>query len=387
MTLQNVHTIDNVRPVDIFISEGRIGTIIQQQISEKKKGEASLIFENAIAFPGLINSHDHLEFNLFPRLANGPYKNYMEWGTDIHQHHKELIKGILKIPKQLRTEWGIYKNLLNGVTTVAQHGEHVDIKDPLIEVFSDCYSLHSIGLEKYWQSTLNKPFAKHQPFVIHIGEGTDTAAFEEINKLIKWNLFKRKLIAVHGVAMKAEQARSFDALVWCPDSNFFLLGSTAKVGELKKETKILFGTDSTLSANWNMWEQIRVARKTNMLSDQELFDALTVLPASTWGLSNKGSLMPGKNADIVVAKKKFEDGFSDNFFSLNPEDILLVLKNGEIILFDEVLLSQINQGESGGEFSKVFIANASKYVRGNLPALIKRIKSYTTEINFPIETE
>jgi cytosine/adenosine deaminase-related metal-dependent hydrolase len=28
-----------------------------------------------LLLPGLINAHDHLEFNLFPRLGRGPYPN------------------------------------------------------------------------------------------------------------------------------------------------------------------------------------------------------------------------------------------------------------------------------------------------------------------------
>ena len=40
-------------------------------------------FENAVALPGFINSHDHLEFNSFPLLANRVYNNYTEWARDI----------------------------------------------------------------------------------------------------------------------------------------------------------------------------------------------------------------------------------------------------------------------------------------------------------------
>jgi len=388
MIIRNVHINDYEGLQSITVSNEKIKNIGSTEVvTDDDEDKQSIIFDNAIAFPGLINSHDHLDFNLFPRLGNQVYKSYMEWGTDIHRQNKDIINSILRIPKELRIEWGVYKNLLNGVTTVVQHGERFNIEKPVINIFQDCYSLHSVGLEKHWELRLNRPFVKNQPFVIHIGEGTDVAAFKEINKLIKWNLFKRNLIAIHGVAMNPEQAKSFKALVWCPDSNFFLLGTTANIRELKKSTKIIFGTDSTVSADWNIWEQIRLARKTGLLTDQELFDSLTCLPASVWGFDDRGILSGGKIADIVVAKMKGKKDSMDSFFKLNPEDILLVVRKGKIILFDEMLYAQLNRNIILREFGRIFINNIGKYVKGNLTELTSQIKKYPIEIKLPIEIE
>jgi hypothetical protein len=335
----------------------------------------------------LINSHDHLEFNLFPKLANGTYNNYLDWGPDIHANNKDIIESVLKIPVYLRVKWGVFKNLLNGVTTVIQHGEYFEIENPPINVFQQCHSLHSVGLEKHWKYHLNKPFAKNQPYVIHIGEGTDTKASREITELIKWNLFKRKLIAVHGVAMNTKQAKSFEALVWCPDSNLFLLNATAKVNDLKKKTKILFGTDSTLSASWNIWEHIRLAKQLNMMSDTEIFDSLTSIPSEVWGLNDIGILEEEKIADVVVTKMKNSVGQINSFFRVNPEDVLLILQSGRIILFDEMLYIQLDNYVDRNRFSKIFINNACKYVYGNLKELIKEIRQYSAKARFPIEIE
>src|SRR6185312_14526801 len=115
---------------------------------------------------------------------------------------------------------------------------------------------------------LNNFFTNRRPFAIHIGEGTDKASHDEINELIRWNLFKRKIIGVHGVAMDEDQAAAFEALVWCPASNYFLLNDTASIDELKIKTTILFGTDSTLTSSWNLWEHLRIARDTLLLTDE-----------------------------------------------------------------------------------------------------------------------
>ncbi|HEY2726501.1 MAG TPA: amidohydrolase family protein [Parafilimonas sp.] len=384
IALQNVFDVKGNVIEEISIGEGKIKSINEHPSNNKKNFQ--FYFNNAIAFPGLINSHDHLDFDLFPRLGNKIYEDYIEWGRDIHEKNKETINNVLKVPKALRIQWGIYKNLLAGVTTVVHHGEYIQTKNDLLNIYQQSNVLHSAQLEKKLKLKLNNPFAKPFPFVIHVGEGTNEQSHAEINELIKWNLFKRELIGVHGIAMTEEQAKYFKAIIWCPDSNLFLQNKTAAVDKLKKYTTILFGTDSTVSADWNIWSQLRLARKTNLLNDKELYKSITESGSLIWNL-NAGSLEKNKDADIVVAKSKSSFNYFDNFFSLKPEDILLILYKGEVVLFDESLVTQFTEDEFLKLFSKIFINNNCKYVKGDLPALIKVIKQYNPDSNFPFEIE
>jgi cytosine/adenosine deaminase-related metal-dependent hydrolase len=345
----------------------------------------SLSFGQDLAFPGLVNSHDHLDFNSFPRLGHYPYPNYVEWGNDIHARDKGLINQVLRIPKALRILWGIYKNLLNGVTTVVNHGPPLQVSNELITIYQPCCSLHSVRLEKHWKLKLNLPGHLGHPCVIHIGEGTDPVSGQEIDALIRWNIFRRPLIGVHGVAMSGQQAASFSALVWCPDSNLFLLGKTAGLQELKHHTRILFGTDSTVSGSWNLWEQLRGAQATGMATPQEIYDMVTVNAAAVWHLPHTGRLAPGRQADVVIARNKSTCGFLDGFFQVNPEDILLVVHRGEIKLFDETLSPQLErQDRLPAGFSSFSIGQERKFVKGNLPALVAEITSHHPEITFPV---
>jgi len=381
MLLKNVHIVGAPAPQHIHIQNGKIKAVAD---ADGDQATSSLSFENAIAFPGLINSHDHLDFNLFPQIGNHIYNNYTEWSRDIRKNNQPDIDAVLKIPIKLRTQWGLYKNLLNGVTTVVNHGEHLKIDEKLLNVFQDCYSLHSIHFENNWKYQLNGLFKKKSSFVIHVGEGTDKASGKEIDTLIKWNLFKRKLVGVHAVAMNATQAGRFHAVVWCPVSNYFLLDATTDVSLLKKYTRIIFGTDSTLTSGWNIWEHLRMARKTAMLSDNELLDSITAAAATVWGL-NKGTIETGKDADIVIAKNNGDDKTLDTFYSLNPEDILLVMQRGNIRLFDESLYDQLKSASFDTDgFGKVSINDHVKFVEGDLPALIGEIKKYKADISFPI---
>jgi cytosine/adenosine deaminase-related metal-dependent hydrolase len=381
MQLCNLNIIGNgkERLQNIQVTGKKITAVADsEKYSKKSSNETIINFENVIAFPGLINSHDHLDFNLFPPTGNRIYNNYIEWGKDIHGPGKEIISTVLKIPQHARTQWGLYKNLLNGITTVINHGEKLNIRNNIINVIQNNYCLHSIQFEKNWKFKLNRVLAKAHPFVIHIGEGTDEASHNEIDTLIKWNLFKRKIIGVHGVAMDEEQAKAFEALVWCPASNYFLLNKTAAIDKLKTKTFILFGTDSTLTSGWNLWEHIRLARNTQLVSDNELFDMLTTKPAMVWGLKGSGKIAEQYSADIVIAKKNNISNNFDSFFSLNPDDILLILHNGEIKLFDTTLLDKMNGTDfKGTGFSKIFMGESCKYVEGSLPELPEQVPFYS----------
>jgi imidazolonepropionase-like amidohydrolase len=184
--------------------------------------------------------------------------------------------------------------------------------------------------------------------------------------------------------MNAEQAENFDALIWCPASNYFLLNKTADIKNLKTKTSILFGTDSTLTASWNLWEHLRMARKIKMMTDEELFQTLTKNPAEKWRQKNIGSISINSNADVVIAKSYGNKGF-DAFYSINPEDILLVLHKGKIRLLDEEIKCQLLAGGcSFSRFSKIIINGKRKYVYGNLPGLIRKVKAYYPKVDFPI---
>jgi cytosine/adenosine deaminase-related metal-dependent hydrolase len=386
MRLRNLSIIDGVGLKDILI-EGRKITAVNDTESNPPslQNEIAVSFQEAIAFPGLINSHDHLDFNVFPKLGNKTYANYTEWGRDIQEKNKEEITEVLKIPQPLRTRWGIYKNLLNGVTSVVNHGKRLFTgeEEDLIRVFQDCYSLHSVGFEKNWKWKLNRPFSLSRTIAIHTGEGTDESAKQEIDQVLAWNLFKRPLIGIHGVAMSEKQAQGFHALIWCPASNYFLLNRTARVDQLKKKLPILFGTDSTLTAGWNIWEQIRQARKEGQMTDQELLDTLTLAPAKAWGWKELGKIEAGRVADIVVARPKEGLRGMDAFYGLDPKDILLVLSEGKIRLFDPSLFKNLADTDLElGDFHQA--GSSGKYTQGDLPGLINAIRAYYPAASFPM---
>jgi cytosine/adenosine deaminase-related metal-dependent hydrolase len=379
MILRNVILVENGQKASIKIKEDMISAVL---MDDDNSDETVINFDDAIAFPGLINSHDHLDFNLFPSLGEKLYQNYTEWGKQIHQDYSNEIAAILKIPTSLREHWGIYKNLICGVTTVVNHGPKIQVAEKLIRVIEGGQNLHSVQFEKWWKIKLNNPFKLHKKVVIHVGEGIDESAKKEIDSLINWNLLKRSLIGIHGVAMEIGQVLAFKALIWCPQSNYFLLNATARINLIKKFRTVLFGTDSTLTSSWNIWDHLDLARSLKMLGDQELYHTLNSNPAKIWQLAS-GKLEKGFAADMVIAKRKNNPDAFDAFFKIRPADLLLVMKNGKILLFDESLLPQLSD-LADINFQKIMVKGSLKYVFGKLHELMEQIKGYQPSVQFPI---
>jgi cytosine/adenosine deaminase-related metal-dependent hydrolase len=381
--LNNVFMTNEHLPVNISVCGEKIHGL-SSVINLYDPDRVQIYFADAIAIPGLINSHDHLDFNCFKPLGERTFNNYTEWGRNIHQNFKDEIKSILKIPQRLRTAWGMYKNLLSGITTVVNHGDFLHIENPLIDIYQEPQNLHSVHFEKNWIWKLNNPLNKSRDCIIHTGEGKDEQSVLEIDKLIKFNLLKRNLVGVHGVAMNSEQAKNFKALIWCPESNRVLLNKHAPVAHLKKIIRIVFGTDSTLTGDWNIWNHLRLAESLQLVNDVELFEMVTGSPADLWNL-NKGQLEPGRDADIIIIQNKHASHGISELLQTNPEDILMVIHRGNIRLFDESLLPQFKKLPfTISRFSRVEINGRIKFTEGNLPDLISAIKSYQPSVNFPV---
>jgi cytosine/adenosine deaminase-related metal-dependent hydrolase len=384
MILRGLELVGTDRPrCDVGVSGGmftRVGQVESRRPAEAPV-EAEVAFTDAIACPGLVNSHDHLEFDLYPSLGHRHYGDYVEWGADIHSRDAKTIAAIESLPRRLRLEWGALKNLLAGVTTAAHHGPTTDdvaLASLPIACVQRGSSIHSLRLGGHWRWRLNAPWPR-EPYVFHVAEGTSDAARREVDELVRWNLFGRELVAVHALAMNEARADRFRAVVWCPLSNEFLFGATADVGRLKARTAILFGTDSTLTADWNLWVHLRRARASGVLSDEELFASLTSTPAEVWRLPQVGRIDEGHVASLLVARKKRENRW-DAFFAIDPEDLLLVLHRGVVLLVD----ASVQDVEVAAPSTRIRINGSEKRVAADVGRLLERIRAQGVEPNVPI---
>ena len=235
-----------------------------------------------IALPGLINAHDHLEFNLYPRLGRGPYPNSKAWAEDVYAPHRDPIRQQLQVPKSVRLVWGGIKNLLSGVTTVCHHNrrddptldDHFPVR--VIKRFGWAHSLDfSPDVRERFLAT-----PKSWPFILHLGEATDAHGVEEIFKLHEMGALDNRTILVHAVALDSKglalAKTCGGSLIWCPSSNLFMLGKTLEARVLRSRLPIALGSDSAVTAEGDLLDELRVAR--HRVDRRRLYGMVTDAP-------------------------------------------------------------------------------------------------------------
>lgn len=143
----------------------------------------------------------------------------------------------------------------------------------------------------------------------------------------------------------------------------------------------MFGTDSTVSSDWDLWKHINQAKESGALSEVELYNSLTEVPCKVFGLSEKGKIEVNKIADIVVSRKK-ENHVISSFLGQNSDDILLIIKSGEIVLLDESVLEQVKSIISIVDFERIKIKQTTKFIKFPIKNLVNDIKKYYSSFKF-----
>ena len=328
----------NAVRADIEIGEGRIQNIfIHPENNSHARAQdlgPSIDLGGYLILPGLINAHDHLEFNLFPRLGHGPYSNYQEWAKDIFRPGESPLREILAVPERVRLWWGGLKNLLAGVTTVCHHNPYIP------EVFENDFPVHVVKRFK-WSHSL--AFGNNLeegsfsdscdiPFIIHLGEGTDARSRDEVFHLHRRGALHSRTVIVHGVALGTAGLALLEecdaSLVWCPTSNYFTVGKTLDSGAVKKFRRIALGSDSSLTAQGDLLDEIRFAYGKENVCAERVYAMVSGLAADLLRLTDgEGTISIGKAADLLAIKDTGKSP-AEALVVARPGQIELVLKDG-----------------------------------------------------------
>ena len=253
---------------DLFVKNGRI-------VDEKPLDALEVDLEGYTIFPGLINAHDHLELNHYPRTKfRKVYDNAHQWGEDVNARlNDEPFKTLRSYPLWDRVFIGGLKNLLCGATTVIHHGPphkpmfRKDFPVRVLKKYGWAHSLHFNTEEEIIRSYKGTP--KNVPWFIHLAEGTDEVAAGEYQRLKKMGCLGINTVPVHCVGLKREDVFDTHHIVreygvghgsqmiwiWCPTTNIYLLGETGHP-RMGWNTGYRLGSDSRLTADGDLLSEI-----------------------------------------------------------------------------------------------------------------------------------
>ena len=262
-----------------------------------------------LLLPGLTNSHDHLEFGLFPNLGHGPYANSEQWANDIQQSERDVIRRHRSVPKDVRLWWGAIRNLLCGVTTVCHHNplDPVLLDDGFpVRVLTEFGWAHSVPMEPDLRAKFQTT-PKELPFILHASEGLDEKSANEIFELDRIHALDERTILVHGLGLTSDGIsllnRRGAALVWCPTSNQFLFGRTHRWESLATANNLVLGSDSPLTAAGTCWMRFVSRIPIRAVHAEELYRMVITRPAAVFRFDDgRGAIRPGAAADLIAIR-------------------------------------------------------------------------------------
>jgi cytosine/adenosine deaminase-related metal-dependent hydrolase len=316
----------------IGVAEGRI-------VAPTGSFDVVLRVPDGSLHPGLINAHDHLHRNHYGRLGAPPYANAYEWGRDIHRTSADAIARARALPRREALLRGAWKNLRAGVTTVVHHDRWEPDFDAAFPIrVARVESAHSLGFAaELPEGTDGRPFA------IHLAEGIDASSAAEVGALAKRGLVTRDLLAVHAVGVDdagiALLRGAGAAIVWCPSSNRFLFGRTAPAELLAPGVDVLLGSDSLLTADGSLLDELRLAQALGAASGDRLLDAVGAVAARRIGVEEP-SLAVGARADVVVLRRPLLEA--------TERDVAVVIAGGVLRVLDPELVGALGEAAALG---------------------------------------
>jgi cytosine/adenosine deaminase-related metal-dependent hydrolase/ubiquinone/menaquinone biosynthesis C-methylase UbiE len=330
-----------------------------------------------LVMPGFVNAHDHLEFALFPRMASPPYPNASAWARDIQHTFANVIAKHRSVPRSVRLWWGGIRNLLCGVTTVCHH----NASEP--ELYRDDFPVR-VAHEFAWEHSLtfggdlrvaHSASPSGRPFIVHACEGIDREASEELWELDRLNVLDQDAVIVHGLAIDDEGAallqRRGTSLVICPSSNHFLFGAVPDMQRLAKVRHIALGSDSPLTADGDLLDEVRFAISCCAISPQLAYRMVTEEAATILRLrGGEGSIKVNGRADLIAIRDSGCDG-AERLRTLSAEDVEFVMIGGRVHLASEAILRRLPPAVIRG-LEPLWLESTLRWLRAPIKELFMR---------------
>jgi cytosine/adenosine deaminase-related metal-dependent hydrolase len=314
-----------------------------------------------VIFPGLIDGHNHVEYNHIPLADLGKrYTNRDQWPN------AAKYQTLVKDPKNAVTAAGLKCQALKhgearalvGGTTAIQGTPEVACIRPLVRNLEqtnfcrDKVKQNVMGISGFGRSiggdlsTADRvksdvAAGKLDTFVVHAGEGIDEHERAEWQMLEDFGLAIPELVMIHATAFGPDEFRQAAAvgakIVWSPLSNLLLYGKTTNIpAALDAHVLVSLGSDWSPSGSANVLGELKVADHVNQrlwsgrISDEQLVAMVTINPATAYHLDARiGSIEVGKAADLLVVTRRPGVSAFRSLIDAQPSDVLLVTVGGD----------------------------------------------------------
>ncbi len=320
--------------------------------------------------PGLINAHDHLAFNHYPRLGAPPYRSLYEWANDVHTRFAGEVERARRIPTRDALLFGALKNLVGATTRVVHHDRwYADLDADFPLRVERVRVLHSLRLERHPERATD-PALADRPLCIHLAEGTGAIAASEVREADRRRLLGPDVLAVHlvgaGEADAALLRRRGCAFVCCPSSNLHLYGRVPPPAMFDAGLDLLLGTDALISGAGTLLDELRLVHHLALTDDATLSAAVGATAARRLG-QPEPTLAPGRPADLVALRKPLLEA--------RLEDVALVLVGGAPRYGDAELAPLFEL--AGVRFEPLWVAGEERLVVAPLASVAERVRKTT----------
>ena len=327
--------------------------------------------------PGLINAHDHLNYN-----ERAPLASTAAGGTRfLHRH--DWRGGVPTPSNQHGTgetsagmRWNELRHILSGTTSLVASTRAVGGMRNLdeLEPRDTALGFKRVGWEVFplgdgnetfkpnctWSYTQSElQMASWPGIVIHVAEGINDYAHEEFrcesSSFDGARDYTEKNVGhIHGVGLKTvdyyNMARDRAKLVWSPRSNISLYGNTAQAPIFARlGGTIALGTDWTYSGSANLPRemaciaQLSATAYNGAFTDEDIWRMATKGGADATGtLDLIGTLTAGKIADLAVYRAA-PGQLHRAVIEASTDDVVLVVRDGDVLYGETDVVTALGQ--------------------------------------------
>jgi cytosine/adenosine deaminase-related metal-dependent hydrolase len=348
----------------------------------------------SFVYPGLINTHDHLQGNYRPPVGPIPgtfYPTWLPWDNDLKA--SDTFKERSNLTREDLYNLSGYKCLFSGVTTVNDHfpqslNAAILPTLPIRAILEYGLAHESSSYDLKWGDGIEiehkRAVENSWPFITHLSEGFDDEAMNGVNYLESLNVLDSHCLLIHCIGFSEadieKAAKAGASVSWCAFSNMFMFNVTCKIRKMiQAGINVTIGTDSSATGSANLLDEMRYDRNLYRemygedLSAETMFRMVTCNAAKAfWMWDRTGSLDEGKLADILVTRARKNDIY-ENLLSTTMEDIELLTLAGNPI-YGEMRFLDIFGGKLPEGYTRITVGQRSMFVKGDPEGLYRQVR-------------